>query len=129
MSLALGGGMSEMLFDELRIWSTDKTTFVPGPIVPVEDSVKVSGVTAKQHYPWCGKIDISYTVAGPTDGLIAKISVRDVDNGVVYAAKTFDVAPSAAVGTHTVVWDATADGVDKTSRNMVATVSLVVPEN
>ena len=120
---------SSLLVDEFRIWSTDKTTFEPGPIVPVDDLVKVSGVTAKQHYPWCGKVDISYIVAGQTDGLIATISVRDVDNGVVYEAKTFDVAPTAAVGMHTVVWDATADGVDKTSRNMVATVSLVVPEN
>ena len=127
--LAFAETHSPFLIDEFRIWATEKTTFLPGPIVPVEDSVKVSGVTAKQHYPWCGKIDIGYTVAGPTDGLIAKISVRDIDNGVVYAAKTFDIAPSSAVGTHTVVWDATADGVAKTSRNMLATVSLVVPKN
>lgn len=112
---------SPLLFDEFKVWKTD---------APSEDPVElpvVSAVTAKQHYPWCGKIDIGYTVAGSTDGLLVKISVKDNDNNVTYEAKTFDVDPTAATGTHTVVWDATADGVNKVSKNMVATVSLIVP--
>ena len=107
--------------DEFKVWKTD---------TPSEDPVElpvVSEVTAKQHYPWCGKVDIGYTVAGSTDGLLVKISVKDNDNNVTYEAKTFDVKPTAAAGAHTVVWDATKDGVNKVSKNMVATVSLIVP--
>ena len=107
--------------DEFKVWKTD---------TPSEDPVElpvVSEVTAKQHYPWCGKVDIGYTIAGSTDGLLVKISVKDSDNNVTYEAKTFDVKPTAAAGAHTVVWDATKDGVNKVSKNMVATVSLIVP--
>ena len=120
---------SDFLIDELRIWSTDRTTFPEGPINPDVVPPVVSEVTAKQHYPWCGKVDIGYTVAGSTDGLQVKITVKDNTNDKTYEAKTFDVAPTAATGAHTVVWDATADGVNKVSQNMVATVSLIVPEN
>lgn len=110
------------LIDEFKVWKTDT------PPEDIELPV-VSDVTAKQHYPWCGKVDIGYTVAGPTDGLLVKISVKDNDNGKTYEAKTFDVKPNATVGAHTVVWDATADGVTLASKNMIATVSLVVPAN
>lgn len=127
--LHLGGGLTETVYDELRIWSTDRTTFPEGPINPDVVPPVVSEVTAKQHYPWCGKVDIGYTVAGSTDGLKVKITVKDNTNDKTYEAKTFDVAPTAAAGTHTVVWDATADGVTTASQNMVATVSLIVPEN
>lgn len=116
---------SPFLIDEFKVWKTDTPS---GDIPPVELPV-VSEVTAKQHYPWCGKVDIGYTVAGSTDGLLVKISVKDNDNNVIYEAKTFDVKPTAAAGAHTVVWDATKDGVNKVSKNMVATVSLIVPEN
>lgn len=114
---------SPFLIDEFKIWKTDMPSEDP---VPVELPV-VSEVTARQHYPWCGKVDIGYTVAGSTDGLLVKISVKDNDNNVTYEAKTFDVKPTAAAGAHTVVWDATKDGVNKVSKNMVATVSLIVP--
>ena len=127
--LHLGGGLTETVYDELRIWSTDRTTFPEGPINPDVVLPVVSAVTAKQHYPWCGKIDIGYTVAGSTDGLKVKITVKDNTNNVTYEAKTFNVEPTAAAGAHTVEWDATADGVNKVSQNMVATVSLIVPGN
>jgi len=117
-------GRSPIALDEFKVWKTDTPKEEDDPVLPV-----VSAVTAKQHYPWCGKIDIGYTVAGSTDGLMVKISVKDNDNNVTYEAKTFDTAPTAAVGAHTVVWDATKDGVNKVSKNMVATVSLIVPEN
>ena len=114
---------SPFLIDEFKIWKTDTPSEDPAPVeLPV-----VSAVTAKQHYPWCGKVDIGYTVAGLTDGLLVKISVKDNDNNVTYEAKTFDVKPTATAGAHTVVWDATKDGVNEVSKNMVATVSLIVP--
>ena len=127
LTLVFGAGEfngSPFLVDDFKVWNTDTPS---GDIPPVELPV-VSEVTAKQHYPWCGKVDIGYTVAGSTDGLLVKISVKDNDNNVTYEAKTFDVKPTAAAGAHTVVWDATKDGVNKVSKNMVATVSLVVPE-
>ena len=56
--------------------------------------------------------------------------MRDVANNKEYEAKTFDgETPSAAAGTHSVVWNADADGVKTSSGNMVAIVSLLVPEN
>lgn len=120
--------LSGCTIDELRIWDGAKTSFDMNPPQPTV-AVTVSAVTAKQHYPWCGKVDIGYTVAGSTDGLKVKITVKDNTNDKTYEAKTFDVDPTAAAGAHTVVWDATADGVTTASQNMVATVSLIVPEN
>lgn len=124
LEIGVTNSNSPYLLDNLKIWKTDTPKEEDDPVLPV-----VSDVTAKQHYPWCGKIDIGYTIAGATDGLLVKITVKDNDNDLTYEAKSFDVVPTAAVGTHSVVWDATKDGVNKVSRNMVATVSLVVPEN
>lgn len=126
-----GHGKSPYLIDEFRIWSTDKTVFSLEPIEPEEDETgpaMVSEVSAKQHYPWAGKIDITYKVSGATAGLAVKIVVRDTIGCMNYTARTFDVTPSSRPGVHTVVWNATADGVKVGSKAMVATVSLVVPE-
>ena len=123
MYLGVGHNHLPLYIDELKVWKTDTPSENPVEL-PV-----VSEVTAKQHYPWCGKIDIGYTVAGSTDGLQVKITVKDNANNKTYEAKTFDVKPTAAAGMHTVVWNATADGVTTASQNMVATVSLIVPEN
>lgn len=130
-------GKSPFLIDEFRIWSTDKTEFDFDPLISEgvggdgyddDGDIMVSEVTAKQHYPWCGKIDISYRVSGRTAGLGVKIVVRDTIGCINYEAKTFDVKPTATKGLHTVVWNATADGVKKGSSAMVATVSLIVSE-
>lgn len=110
--------------DELKIWSTDEEVSEEHDDGPIS----VSEVSAKQHYPWCGKIDITYKVSGATAGLGVKIVVRDTIGCMNYEAKTFDVRPTATPGVHTVVWNATADGVKKGSSAMVATVSLIVPE-
>jgi len=110
--------------DEFKVYNYAKTTFN----IPVSTLPQISNVTAYQHYPWCGKIDIGYDVSGETEGLKAKIVVRDCQNGVSYDVKTCDATPSVESGRHVVVWDAACDGANLSSTNMIATVSLIVPE-
>ena len=78
----------------------------------------ISDVTARQRYPWNGKIDIDYTVTGTdtTDTALA-VSLTDHDTGRVYTLTD--------AGRHRVTWDTAVDGLDLVSSNVTATVSLV----
>lgn len=78
----------------------------------------VSGVTARQRYPWNGKIDIDYTVTGrDTADTALAVSLTDHDTGRVYTLTD--------AGRHRVTWDTAVDGLDLVSSNVTATVSLV----
>ncbi len=78
----------------------------------------VSGVTARQRYPWNGKIDIDYTVTGTdTADTALAVSLTDHDTGRVYTLTD--------AGRHRVTWDTAVDGLDLVSSNVTATVSLV----
>ena len=80
--------------------------------------VTVSGVTARQRYPWNGKIDIDYTVTGTdTADTALAVSLTDHDTGRVYTLTD--------AGRHRVTWDTAVDGLDLVSSNVTATVSLV----
>lgn len=80
--------------------------------------VTVSGVTARQRYPWNGKIDIDYTVTGrDTADTALAVSLTDHDTGRVYTLTD--------AGRHRVTWDTAVDGLDLVSSNVTATVSLV----
>lgn len=79
----------------------------------------IVGVTARQRYPWNGKVDISFEVVGdPTenvpDGKVAELSVKLTDRatGRTYTAATLtgDTAPTE--GAHRLVWDLTAQGIE-----------------
>ena len=78
----------------------------------------VSDVTARQRYPWNGKIDIDYTVTGvDTADTALAVSLTDHDTGRVYTLTD--------AGRHRVTWDTAVDGLDLVSSNVTATVSLV----
>ena len=80
--------------------------------------VTVSDVTARQRYPWNGKIDIDYTVTGTdTADTALAVSLTDHDTGRVYTLTD--------AGRHRVTWDTAVDGLDLVSSNVTATVSLV----
>lgn len=80
--------------------------------------VTVTDVTARQRYPWNGKIDIDYTVTGTdTADTALAVSLTDHDTGRVYTLTD--------AGRHRVTWDTAVDGLDLVSSNVTATVSLV----
>ena len=92
----------------------------------------VGNVTAKQRYPWNGKVNISYTLTGDVsadvqDGDIVVLSVtaNDIENGTNYVALAS--ALSGNIGTeegfHHVVWDLNAQGLEFKSDDVVFTVT------
>ncbi len=90
----------------------------------------VTGVTARQRWPWNGLVDIDYELLEgmPAEGVEVEITVEDPEGGKSWVAQTFlkGAEPSSAVGRHRATWDAAADGADEVvSSNAVATVALV----
>ena len=87
----------------------------------------IKNVTAKQRYPWNGKVDISYTIVGDVaaevtqNGEVAVLKVAAIDktaNATNMATKlSGDV--SITEGTHSLVWDMGADGLSFRSSNVV----------
>ena len=88
---------------------------------------EIRNVTAKQRYPWNGKVDISYTVVGDVaaeaaqSGEVAVLKVAAIDK----TANTTNMATklsgdvSVTEGTHSFVWDMEADGLSFMSSNVV----------
>lgn len=87
----------------------------------------IKNVTAKQRYPWNGKVDISYTIVGDVaaevtqSGEVAVLKVAAIDktaNATNMATKlSGDV--SVSEGTHSLVWDMCADELSFQSSNVV----------
>ena len=87
----------------------------------------IKNVTAKQRYPWNGKVDISYTIVGDVaaevtqSGEVAVLKVAAIDK----TANTTNMATklsgdvSVTEGTHSLVWDMSADGLSFKSSNVV----------
>ncbi len=74
----------------------------------------VSDVTARQRYPWNGKIDIDYTVTGAdTTDMALAVTLTDHDTGRVYSL--------TEAGRHQFTWCRT----DLVASNVTATASLV----
>ena len=86
----------------------------------------VSGVKARQRYPWNGMVDIDYTLSGDTTGLGVLITVKDGETGKTYTPTKFhEVLPTSA-GTHRVTWSTEADGLTSlVTSQMVANVALM----
>ena len=88
---------------------------------------EIRNVTAKQRYPWNGKVDISYTIVGDVaaeaaqSGEVAVLKVAAIDK----TANTTNIASalsgdmSIAEGAHSLVWDMGADGLSFRSSNVV----------
>ena len=88
---------------------------------------EIRNVTAKQRYPWNGKVDIAYTIVGDVaaeaaqSGEVAVLKVAAIDK----TANTTNIASalsgdmSIAEGAHSLVWDMGADGLSFRSSNVV----------
>jgi formylglycine-generating enzyme required for sulfatase activity len=96
----------------------------------------ITDVTARQRYPWNGKVDITYTVSGMNDletfkkeyGLLAldlKVSATDCDSGVTNIATVLSLNGDLSLtdGTHSFTWDLMAQGLAILSTNVVFRVS------
>ena len=94
----------------------------------------VSNVTAKQRYPWNGKVDITYILAGDvTAGLptwnqpFLSVTAANRVTGTSYVATANALLgdTGTAAGTHHVVWDLNAQGLEFKSDDVVFTVAYV----
>ena len=91
----------------------------------------ITGVTAQQRYPWNGKVDISYTVAGDIaaeakqKALVTslKVTANDKIANKKYTATKLSGDMALSAGTHKFVWDLDAEGLAFKSSNVVFTVS------
>ena len=100
------------------------------------DAATITGVTAKQRYPWNGKVDISYTVTGdvtaglPSDRMpVLSLSATNRVAGTNYVADTGCVSgdTGTAEGVHHVVWDLNAQEIEFKSDDVVFTVAYATP--
>ena len=97
----------------------------------------ISNATAKQRYPWNGKVDITYTLTGDvTAGLPAWnmprlfVTASNRVDGATYAAAASALSgdTGTAEGTHHVVWDLDAQGLRIKSTNVVFEVAYATAE-
>ena len=100
-------------------------------IVYVETAT-ISHVMAQQRYPWNGKVDITYTLTGdvtagfsPEAEIALSVTASNRVDGTTYAADVFTLSGDSgpAEGTHHVVWDLNAQGLEIDSENVVFTVA------
>ena len=93
--------------------------------------VCIRNVTAKQRWPWNGKVDLTYEVvgdiaAGLPEGAYAQLVVTATNraDGAIYvaAADALSGDIGSAVGRHQVVWDLSAQGLGFRSDDVVFTV-------
>jgi len=94
------------------------------------DTPTITGVTARQRYPWNGKVDITYTVTGdvaqysqPT----LKVTATDGTTGNTYTAAALSGDMGLSAGTHALVWDMNADGLTFQSDDVVFDVAAIIP--
>ena len=81
-------------------------------LVCAVEAVTIESVTARQRYPWNGKVDVSYTVVGSTNGIdcaYGRLEAVDQKTGKTYVAKTFVKPLDMTEGAHTAIWDMAAD--------------------
>ena len=92
------------------------------------DGAEICNVTAKQRYPWNGKVDITYTVTGDvTAGLptwnrpVLFVSATNRERGISYTAMATALSgdTDTAEGMHHVVWDLNVQGLEFKSNNVV----------
>ncbi len=96
----------------------------------------VTAVSAKQRYPWNGKVDITYEVVGDvTAGFpswnqpFLSVMARNLMDGSCYEASwdTLSGDKGTAEGTHHVVWDMSMQGLVLNSDKVVFTVVYATP--
>ena len=100
---------------------------LPGFAVP-----EIRNVTAKQRFPWNGKVDITYEVVGDVAaGLpvwnypVLAVSATNRVAGTTYIATTTALSGDTGTeeGSHHVIWDLNAQGIEIKSDDVVFSVS------
>ena len=89
------------------------------------DAQQIKNVTARQRFPWNGKVDISYEVVGTISSVSSvEISMTDKSTGQVYPALASSLSgdTGTGVGVHKAVWDLTAQGIELRSQSAVISV-------
>lgn len=89
--------------------------------------VTITGVSAKQRYPWNGLIDIAYTITGDMSTMTRPsiiMTAVDENTGLTYLASTFLSPPPMTAGTHTATWNPVADALHITSDRMRMTITI-----
>ncbi len=99
---------------------------------PSNDGPEITNVTAKQRYPWNGKVDITYTLVGDVTkrGPVAlSVMAEDRENNTNYVAKASALSGDIGMveGTHHMVWNLNAQGIEFKSSNVVFTLTYVIP--
>lgn len=96
---------------------------LPGFAVP-----EIRNVTAKQRFPWNGKVDITYEVVGNlAEGLpdwnypVLEVSATNRVVGTTYTATVATLSGDTGTeeGTHHVIWDLNAQGIEFKSDDVV----------
>lgn len=88
---------------------------------------EIRNVTAKQRYPWNGKVDISYMIVGDVaaeaeqrgESALLKVAAIDKTANATNMATKLSGDVSITEGTHSLVWDMGADGLSFKSSNVV----------
>ena len=100
-------------------------------LVCVAGGTEIRNVTAKQRYPWNGKVDITYEIVGDVYEGYPKLVVSATNRvaGTRYTATTAALSGDTemAEGTHNVVWDLNAQGLEFKSDDVVFTVAYAIP--
>ena len=95
---------------------------------------EIRNVTAKQRFPWNGKVDITYEVVGdvaeglPTwnvPRLLVVATNRVVGTSYMAAVNALSGDAGTAEGMHHVVWDLNAQGIEFKSDNVVFIVAYM----
>ena len=96
---------------------------------------EISNVTAKQRYPWNGKVDITYTLTGDvTAGLptwenvpCLFVTASNRVDGTTYVASATALSGDTGTseGSHHVVWDLNVQGLEIKSDEVVFSVGYV----
>lgn len=96
----------------------------------------ITEVTARQRYPWNGKVDISYKVTGDIAaaageyGCMASLKITALDKTAndTYTATALSGDTSLSAGVHVCVWDLDAQGLSFKSTNVAFRVACDMKE-
>ncbi len=105
--------------------------------VVYHQTAEISDVTAKQRYPWNGKVDITYTLTGdvttglaPDTGIVISVTASNPVDGATSTAEASALSgdTGSAEGEHHIVWDLNAQGLEIKSDEVVFSVVYATAE-
>ena len=73
--------------------------------------ISITGITARQRWPWNGLVDIDFTISGAAAGEAFAIDIDATASAgtIPLNAKTYATEPIAGAGENRIVWDLGAD--------------------